>query len=398
MTEWLASTLGDLIKIKHGFAFSGSNITTEETDKILLTPGNFKIGGGFNDSKFKYFRGKAAQEYILNAKDLVVTMTDLSKDGDTLGYSAIIPRLDKIILHNQRIGLVETVSEKVDKSYVNWLLRTSSYREHILGTATGTSVQHTSPSRILGFKFELPPLPEQKAIAAVLSSLDGKIDLLHRQNATLEAMAEALFRQWFVVEAKDEWEERPLLQYVKLVGGGTPKTSIKEYWGGSIPWLSGGDIAGSNKSFVLYSEKTISEEGLNNSSAKLLPKFATVLTARGTVGKFCLLGTPMACSQTNYGILPADGKCYFFTFLLVDHLTKELQMAAYGSVFDTITTQTFEEVKLALPNTDDILEFEGQVTSLFSKMFANQNQIRTLEKLRDTLLPKLMSGEVRVES
>ena len=244
--------------------------------------------------------------------------------------------------------------------------------------------------------FIAPPLPEQKAIAAVLNSLDDKIDLLHRQHATLEGMAEALFRQWFVVEAKEEWEEAPLLRYISLVGGGTPKTSHSEYWNGGIPWLSGGDIANNHKAFCLQSEKTISEHGLANSSAKLLPRFATVLTARGTVGKCCLLGKPMAYSQTNYGLLPKVDNAYFFVFLLTRHVIQELQMAAYGSVFDTITTQTFEEVTMALPEEHMIQSFEKHVTPLFNKIFSNQTQIRTLEKLRDTLLPKLMSGEVRV--
>jgi len=233
-------------------------------------------------------------------------------------------------------------------------------------------------------------------IASVLSSLDDKIDLLHRQNATLEAMAEALFRQWFVVEAKEEWEEQPLLHHIHLVGGGTPKTSVPEYWNGSIPWLSGGDIVKNHKTFAFASEKNITEEGVACSSAKLLPQYATVITARGSVGKFCLLGKPMAYSQTNYGILPKNSEMYFFTFLLIEHIVKELQTAAYGSVFDTITTQTFEETSIALPKMNKMKNFDLLVRVYFEKMFANQTQIRTLEKLRDTLLPKLMSGEVRV--
>ena len=115
------------------------------------------------------------------------------------------------------------------------------------------------------------------------------------------------------------------------------------------------------------------------------------------MGKFCLLGTPMAHSQTNYGILPEKSETYFFAFLLVDYIVKELQAAAYGSVFDTITMKTFEEASIALPEADTIKKFDLQVKTYFEKMFTNQIQIRTLEKLRDTLLPKLMSGEVRIK-
>ena len=242
----------------------------------------------------------------------------------------------------------------------------------------------------------LPPLPEQRAIASVLSSLDDKIDLLHRQNKTLEAMAETLFRQWFVGDADDGWKEDSLLSLIDLVGGGTPKTSIPEYWDGDVPWLSGGDIASSHKSFALKAEKNITDSGLNNSSAKLLPKYATVISARGTVGKYCLLAKPMAFSQSNYGVLPRIRNCYFYTYLLINHVVEELQSSAYGSVFDTITTNTFRDVKVGLPPESMVTTFESKVSPYFNKIVFNKEQIQSLEKLRDTLLPKLMSGEVRV--
>ena len=237
---------------------------------------------------------------------------------------------------------------------------------------------------------------EQRAIASVLSSLDDKIDLLNRENQTLEQMAEAIFRQWFIEEADEEWEEGSLLELIELVGGGTPKTSIAEYWDGSIPWLSGKDISSNHKTFVTDTEKMITEDGLNNSSTKILPKYATIISARGTVGKYCLLAQPMAFSQTNYGILPKIEGCFFFTYLLINHLVEELRASAYGCVFDTITTSTFRDSEVPIPSNTEINEFEDSVSPFFQRICQNKMQIRTLEKLRDTLLPKLMSGEVRV--
>lgn len=243
----------------------------------------------------------------------------------------------------------------------------------------------------------LPPLPEQKAIADVLSALDDKIDLLQRQNETLEKMAETLFRQWFIEEAKEDWESKSVLDLVSLVGGGTPKTSVDSYWNGDIPWLSGGDIANSHKNFINYSQKMITEEGLNNSSVKLLPKFSTVITARGTVGKVGLLAQPMTFSQSNYGVISKYKNSEIFTYLLITYLVDELMAAAYGSVFDTITTRTFEELEFNFPSIEYIELFNNHVKSLFDKKLVNTQQIQTLQNLRDTLLPKLMSGEVRVK-
>jgi len=245
--------------------------------------------------------------------------------------------------------------------------------------------------------FSFPPLSEQKRIASILSSLDDKIDLLNRENVTLEAMAETLFRQWFIEEVKEDWEEKSLLDCIKLIGGGTPKTSESNYWNGNVCWLSGGDIAGNHKRFVYTSEKSISNEGLNNSSAKLLPENAMVVSARGTVGKYCLLSKPMAFSQSNYGILPVFDKCYFFTYLLVAFHIEEIQNAAYGSVFDTITTKTFEVVMVKLPHIDEIIAFEKSISPYFEKMKLNEQQIRFISKQRDMLLPKLMSNEIKNE-
>ena len=237
---------------------------------------------------------------------------------------------------------------------------------------------------------------EQKSIAEVLSSLDDKIDLLHRQNKTLEDMAQTLFRQWFVEEADEDWNKNGLLDIIEIVGGGTPKTTISEYWGGDIPWLSGGDIASNHKTFANATAKTISSDGLKNSSAKLLPQYATVISARGTVGKYCLLSRSMAFSQSNYGVLPRYKKCFFFTYLLLNNIVEELNSAAYGSVFNTITTVTFKDINFALPQRDSVENFEIRIAPHFKKILANKHQIHTLESLRDTLLPKLTNGTVRV--
>ena len=135
------------------------------------------------------------------------------------------------------------------------------YLQMIAEDRSGTFPQITFDN-IANMSISLPPLPEQIRIASILSSLDDKIDLLHRENKTLEAMAETLFRQWFIEEAKEDWEEKTLGKCLKLVGGGTPKTSEERFWNGKVCWLSGGDIANNHKSFVSCSETsgvTVSE-------------------------------------------------------------------------------------------------------------------------------------------
>ena len=195
---WKMTTLGEAAEVKHGFAFSGNNITDAENENILLTPGNFLIGGGWKEGK-KYFNGDIPNNYILAADDLIITMTDLSKEGDTLGYPALIPyNPTKKFLHNQRIGIVIINENFAIKKYIYFLMRFSGYQRFIVNTASGSTVKHTSPSKIKSYNFAMPPLLEQQAIAAVLSSLDDKIELLREQNKTLEAIAAAIFKRWFI--------------------------------------------------------------------------------------------------------------------------------------------------------------------------------------------------------
>ena len=205
-----------------------------------------------------------------------------------------------------------------NRHYLYYLAKSDDFRDMAIKSMTGTSGrQRVVTDEIVRYKFLLPELPEQKAIAEVLSSLDNKIDLLSRQNRTLEDIAQALFREWFVEDKHERWEVFSLYDAIELVGGGTPSTSVPEYWGGEIGWVSGRDVAANHKGIIPSAEKSISVEGLKNSSAKLIPRHSTVISARGTVGKYCILSGPMAFSQSNYGIKPKFGDAYFFTYLLI---------------------------------------------------------------------------------
>lgn len=147
---WEDLNLSKCINVKHGFAFKGEFFSSEPTNDILVTPGNFKIGGGIKFDKLKYYNGVIPEDYILKEDDLIITMTDLSKEGDTLGYPAIIPQSDKLtFLHNQRVGKVEYLRNDIGLYYLYHCLCKNDYRHFIVGSASGTTVKHTSPSKIL---------------------------------------------------------------------------------------------------------------------------------------------------------------------------------------------------------------------------------------------------------
>jgi type I restriction enzyme S subunit len=312
-----------------------------------------------------------------------------------LGEVALLK--NKNVALAQRIIILRGKKERCDNAFLKYYLQSSIGQATLQSRAQGSTVEGIKSAELREMEVILPDLPEQYSIASILSSLDDKIDLLHRQNKTLEALAETLFRQWFVEEAEEGWGTTSLFDVIEIVGGGTPKTEVAEYWNGSVKWISARDITPNHKGFITETEKTITALGLEKSSTKILPKYSMVISARGTVGKYCILSESMAFSQSNYGIKPKIKDCYFFTYLLIAYSVDELQAAAYGSVFDTITTNTFKEHKLNIPPDSEIESFEQSVKPYFEKILRNNNQICTLTRLRDTLLPKLMSGEVRVE-
>ena len=190
--DWSVEKLGDFCGIKHGYAFKGAFITTEETDKILLTPGNFRIGGGFNSSKYKYYLSNDyGQDYILEPGALILTMTDLSKEGDTLGYPAFVPiKQTNVFLHNQRIGKI--INSQLDSVFLFFLLCRREYRAHILGTASGSTVRHTSPSRILEYKFAVPNQDLLAQFSVITTNLINKTHINCEQIDTLTKTRDTL--------------------------------------------------------------------------------------------------------------------------------------------------------------------------------------------------------------
>jgi type I restriction enzyme S subunit len=145
-------------------------------------------------------------------------------------------------------------------------------------------------------------------------------------------------------------------------------------------------------------ERTITQLGVENSSAKILPPFTTIITARGTVGQLGLLSREMAMNQTNYGIRGTGNLGEFTTYLLIQHAIERLRQHAYGTVFDTITRKTFDAIPVSRPPNDIWKNFENTIRSWFLKMLANQRENIKLARTRDYLLPTLLSGEVPVEA
>jgi len=192
------------------------------------------------------------------------------------------------------------------------------------------------------------------------------------------------------------WEVCSLADKIELLSGGTPKTSEPTYWDGDIPWYSVRDAPSETDVWVIHTEKHVTKEGIANSAAQILPEGTTIISARGTVGKLALVGTPMAMNQSCYGVRGIKDYGDFFTYFALRQATADLQQRTHGTVFDTITRQTFETLDCIFPPANLTTAFDRTVAPLLSHLRANLHQSRTLATLRDTLLPKLLSGELSI--
>ena len=192
------------------------------------------------------------------------------------------------------------------------------------------------------------------------------------------------------------WEVGVLDDAIEILSGGTPRTSVPNYWEGDIPWYTAKDAPSLSDVFVLDTERAITQAGVENSATKILPFGTTIITARGTVGRLACLGVPMAMNQTCYGIRGARGYPDFFTYWTVRKTVDELQSRTHGTIFDTITRQTFNLVETALPPAELAEAFELTVTPVMGRILCNLLESRTLAALRDLLLPKLVFGRVAI--
>ena len=380
--------LGDLIKIKHGYAFKGNYISTEDNGIVLVTPGNFKIGGGFKEEKCKFFASVYPSDYVLKPGDLIVTMTDLSKTVDTLGYSAIVPNSKRIYLHNQRIGLINIINSTiVDKKYLYWLMRSPKYQKTIAATSTGSTVHHTSPNRIYEYEFDLPQISVQRKIAGILSDIEEKINKNSAINNNLEQQAQAIYQQMFIDNASSDWTEGTLSDIADITMGQSPSgSSYNEDGNGTIFFQGRAEFGFRFPTVRLYTTEPKRMACAND----------TLMSVRAPVGDLNVAHTD-CCIGRGLAAIHSKNNHQSFVLYTMFYLKKQLDVFnGEGTVFGSINRNSLNEMPLLIPSSENLDEFEALVAPLDAAIHNNYDEVCRLEQLRDSLLPKLMSGELDV--
>ncbi len=426
-------TLGEVVDFLVGFPFESEHYVTATEHSVRLLRGDNIAQGRIRwdgEKRWPESRLEGLGTYRLEPGDVVLAM-DRPWIEAGLKY-AWVRDSDLPCMLVQRVARLRGRKE-LDTAFLRYLIGSRSFTEHVLAVQTGTAVPHISGGQIRDFRFDLPLLDQQRAIAHILGTLDDKIELNRRTNETLEAMARAIFKSWFVdfdpVKAKaagrhpagmdaetarlfpnklqacelgeipEGWDVGKVSDLCDAIfSGGTPSTLNPEYWDGDIPWLSSGET---RQAFIVDTERRITPAGVSNSSTRLAPASSTVIASAGqgnTRGQTSLLSFESYVNQSVV-VLTANAHTsspYHLFFDLERRYEEFRRVSDAHSSRGSLTTKLLAGLDAVLPPSELIRQFDALVGPVVAQAIGNLCVSRTLAAVRDALLPKLMSGNVQL--
>lgn len=408
--KWEKVRLGKYVEILSGFAFKSKDFLNCGVPVIKIKNITQE---GVTLEDVSYISKELAdknEKYHLNYNDILIALT-----GSHINQmSSVVGRIARIKYHedsllNQRVGKVFAKDSKLcDIDYVYYFLSQDYIKISLASKAGGAANQaNISPNDVKSLTVRWPDIETQHRIADILSAYDDLIENNQKQIKLLEEAAQRLYKEWFVdlrfpghentkiVDGVPEgWSVYPFSSKVDIMSGGTPKTSIPDYYNGKIPFYTPKDSDGAF--FAYKTQINITEGGLKNCNSRLYPPKTVIITARGTVGKTTILAVPMAMNQSCYALKMKENDAPYYLFFALNNEIKALQTMANGGVFNTIIGKTFDSINIQIPKDPLIYGFEKTVRP-FMEQIKNKLQANSkLVEARDRLLPKLMSGEVKV--
>lgn len=401
--------LGDVADMISGFAFKSRQFLDGSDDGVYLVRGD-NVQQGFIrwGEKAKKWRRDDYDElarYQLQKDDVILAM-DRPIVGGGLKL-AWIKDQDLPSLLVQRVTRIRGVPDKARTSYLRYALSDVSFLAHIDRITTGANIPHISGKDIAGFDLILPSLDNQDRIVEFIGAYDDLIENNQRRIALLEESVRLLYREWFVnlrypghkgncslSRLPEGWHASTAHDYLNVLSGGTPNTRVDRYWGGDIPFFTPKDCSGSI--YVLDTEKTLTDDGVDACNSRIFGKETIFITARGTVGKVALAQRPMAMNQSCYALMPRHGLNNLFLFLAIEFGVTHLKAMASGGVFDAIVVDTFKYMPFTCPPPELCNSFGELVRPAFDQIECLQRQNASLALSRNELLPPLLSGSISI--
>lgn len=332
---------------------------------------------------------KELEKYRLQTGDVVIART-----GATTGVSAWIKAdsAEDAVFASYLIRL--RARADFDSRFLGYVLKTRAWISYVEGVAHGKSAQPNMSASSMGeFEFSHPPLRDQRAIATVLGALDDKIEANRKLAATADVLAAAEFKR---AANGVPLSDSTFADVAVIGGGGTPRSKVSEFWGGEVQWLTPTDVTGLPGPYINATSRTITEAGLASISSPIYPVGSIAMTSRATIGAFAILGAPMAVNQGFIVVQPNDPSMRYWLFHEMRRRTREFLDHANGATFMELSRGNFKRLRVHLAAPDAMAAFNAKAESLHNVARNVLRENEHLGNLRDTLLPKLMSGALRV--
>ncbi len=343
-------------------------------------------------------------KFSLAPGDLVIART-----GATVGYAKLIRNNDETSVFASYLVRVRVDPEKADPGYVGRIVESDVYKRFVLSHISGAAQPNANAKVLSSFKLPIPERPVQIRIASILSAYDDLIENNRRRIQLLEQSAQLLYKEWFVhlrfpgyehVTITDGvpegWERKTIADVCETVGGGTPSTKVSEYWGDDVTWVVPTDVTKNDCLILLDSERKITEKGLRDSSAKLVPANTILMTSRASVGFFAFMDIEICTNQGFINIIPHDEEMrMYLLFNLMSRVT-EIRSNAKGTTYPEISKGRFRQMDIIIPTRILLVDFARNVCDIMQQVRHLKHSTLKLTQARDLLLPRLMNGEISV--
>ena len=388
MSTYPLVPLAGVATVRSGYAFKSSDWTESGVPVLKIAnihSGLVDLAGcGFVDEA----TAAKAQSFTVERDDSLIAMS-----GASVGKVGRV-RFSERALVNQRVGRFSVLDPaKLDADFLYYSLQLPATVDYLTGSAYGSAQPNISPSLILNAEIPLPSLSEQKSITDLLCSLDDKIAANNKLARLTNDLADSVFRQALL---KAEFSNETFADISRVSGGGTPSTKQPEYWNGDVLWATPTDVTALMAPYLEGTSRTITEEGLSACASELYPAGTILMTSRATIGSFALTQFPTAVNQGFIVVQPTDKNLRYWIFHEMRSRVAEFTAFANGATFLELSRGNFKNFRVRQAPYDVMVKFNETAGSLHKLGRAAIVENQTLSSVRDTLLPQLMSGKIRV--